>query len=305
MFCDRSIFSVSPIKHQEWGDFRAGLVPARCHAAMLVFVGLTCAANLSAAASEWRCGNGSIEAMEAAETERGEILDGLHLNIDAVDAFTPNGAMDGPFRLADVAFVPGYEHQANARLQELSAQKVLVTAASDRPDFLGRRPARIESSLDGDWRKVLLAEGLAMLVPDDGHEIDSLINFEDAAIRGKLGLWSEPGPDASFYFVANGSGKNAIPTASDAVGRFAVIDGTIKSIEHQEWRSYLNFGANWREDFTIALDASMRDAFARGADFQNVLKGWIGQKVRVRGVIENRGGPYIALRDPTWLCLAQ
>ncbi|KZB71050.1 hypothetical protein AUQ43_09475 [Thalassospira sp. MCCC 1A01148] len=272
---------------------------------MLVFVCLTCATNLSAAASEWRCENGSIEVMEAAETERGEILDGLHLNIDAVDAFTPNGAMDGLFRLADVAFVPGYEHQAKARLQELSRQKVLVTVASDRPDFLGRRPARIESSVDGDWRKVLLAEGLSMLVPDDGPEIDSLINVEDAAIRGKLGLWSELGPDASFYFVANGSRKNAVPTASDAVGRFAVIDGTIKSIEHQEWRSYLNFGANWREDFTIALDASMRDAFAQGEDFQNVLKGWIGQKVRVRGVIENRGGPYIALRDPTWLCLAQ
>ncbi len=243
--------------------------------------------------------------METAETEPGEILNGLHLNIDAVDVFTPNGATDGPFRLADVAFVPGYELQANARLQGLSRQKVLVTAVSERPDFLGRRPARIESSLDGDWRKVLLAEGLAMLVPDDGHEIDSLINVEDAAIRGKLGLWSELGLDASFYFVANGSRKNAIPTANDAVGRFAVIDGTIKSIEHQEWRSYLNFGANWREDFTIALDASMRDAFAQGEDFQNVLKGWIGKKVRVRGVIENRGGPYIALRDPRWLCLAR
>ena len=44
------------------------------------------------------------------------------------------------------------------------------------------------------------------------------------------------------------------------VGRFAVIDGVVKSIEHQEWRSYLNFGKDWRSDFTIALGAEVREA---------------------------------------------
>jgi hypothetical protein len=210
--------------------------------------------------------------------------------------------------LADVAFVPGYEDAALMWLRTASTHKVSMTRLARQPDFFGRMPVRIQDQVAGDWHAALLAAGLAMLVPETGQyiaqDLSALMKIEDTAIRNRSGMWSDQGSETAYYGVAHLAGAANIPTARDAIGRFAVIDGTIKSIEHQEWRTYLNFGSNWREDFTIALDAATRDAMAQQADLDSAFQDWVGQKVRVRGVIENRGGPYIALHNPLWLCLS-
>ena len=237
-------------------------------------------------------------------TDRASVWHDVHLTIDAVDAFSTSRHPGKSFRLADVAFVPGYQDAALAWLQKASKSKVSVTTLADKADYLGRTPVDVDDRVAGDWRAKLLAAGLAMLVPETGQDVADLIRFEDAAIESRSGMWSDKNTETAYYAVADSLGNVGVPTARDAIGRFAVIDGTIKSIEHQEWRSYLNFGANWREDFTIALDATARDAFARNGDVQTTFEDWIGQKVRVRGVIENRGGPYIALDDPLWLCVS-
>ncbi|NIY75523.1 hypothetical protein HED22_07705 [Thalassospira sp. HF15] len=238
-------------------------------------------------------------------SEPGQVWRNVFLGIDAIDGLTASQVPNKLFRLADIAFVPDYEGAARERLLELSAQKVTVKALSDQPDFLGRTSVRIDSENVGDWRAVLLKDGLAMLLPETGQNVDDLIRAEDGAIKGRTGMWSARDPDTAYYGVADREDSEATPTARDAIGRFAVIDGEIRSIEHQEWRSYLNFGAHWREDLTIALDATIRDAFAQDEDFQSTMNDWIGQKVRVRGMVESRGGPYIAVQEPLWLCLSR
>jgi hypothetical protein len=74
----------------------------------------------------------------------------------------------------------------------------------------------------------------------------------------------------------------------------------LASVEAQQYRSYLNFGLDWRRDFTIALD-SKQVAVLAGAGI--ALEDWIGRSVLVRGMIENRGGPYIAPTDLSSLCI--
>ncbi|OAZ14530.1 hypothetical protein [Thalassospira indica] len=266
-----------------------------------------CWANLPVMAADWRCGADIIagDAQTLLSTDPKPVWHDVQLNIEAVDAFTAAQLPGKSFRLADIAFVPGYEDAARAWLEQASANKVSITPLAERSDFLGRIPVRIEDQVIGDWQAELLAAGLAMLLPESGQDVSELIGIEDAAIKNHSGIWSDPSPATAYYVVAVDAGGEKTPTASDAIGRFAVIDGTIRSIEHQEWRSYLNFGSNWREDFTIALDATLRDAFANGEDFQDILQDWVGQEIRVRGVIENRGGPYITLENPFWLCLAR
>jgi hypothetical protein len=63
-------------------------------------------------------------------------------------------------------------------------------------------------------------------------------------------------------------------------------------------RIYLNFGNDWRSDFTISIDRKDVRAFAAaGID----LKGLAGKRVRVRGWIEWRNGPMIAATHPEQL----
>jgi hypothetical protein len=307
VFLDHSIFSRSKIWHQKWGNFWAGSLFLRRKWALMLLVLIGCAANQPVNAAGWRCGTDAIITGDRqtlqANGPAGVSRD-VHLKIEAVDAFSTSQHPGKSFRLADIAFVPGYEDAALAWLRKASLHKVSVTMRADHPDYLGRTPVDVDDPVVGNWRAKLLAAGLAMLVPETGQDIATLIGLEDGAITNRSGLWSDKKVHTAYYGIANRTGDDDVPTARDAIGRFAVIDGTIKSIEHQEWRSYLNFGSNWREDFTIALDADARDAFTQNGDVRGTFEDWIGQKVRVRGVIENRGGPYIALEDPLWLCLS-
>ncbi len=274
---------------------------------LMLLVVVFCGVNLPVMAADWRCGADIIagDAQTLLSTDPRPVWHDVQLNIEAVDAFTAAELPGKSFRLADIAFVPGYEDAARAWLEQASTNKVSITPLAERSDFLGRLPVRIQDEGVGDWHAELVAAGLGMLVPESRQDVSELIGIEDTAIENQSGIWSDPSPEPAYYVRAHDAGAENIPIARDAIGRFAVIDGTIRSIEHQEWRSYLNFGSNWREDFTIALDATFRDAVANGEDFQDILQDWVGQEVRVRGVIENRGGPYITLENPFWLCLAR
>jgi hypothetical protein len=67
---------------------------------------------------------------------------------------------------------------------------------------------------------------------------------------------------------------------------------------HDPGRIYLNFGDDWRSDFTISIDRKEIPAFAAaGID----LKVLAGKKVRVRGWIEWRNGAMIAATHPEQL----
>lgn len=273
----------------------------------MLLVVVFCYANVPVIAADWRCGadvvtNGDTQTLRSYDPV--SLWHDVHLKIDAVDAFSTSGHPDKSFRLAGLAFVPGYENAALAWLRNASANKVSMSAFANQPDYLGRTPVDVNDRVVGGWRTNLLAAGLAMLVPETRQSVAHLMGGEDIAIKSRSGMWSDKGAETANYVVAHRAEGDDVPAARDAIGRFVVIDGTIRSVEHQEWRSYLNFGSNWREDFTIALDARARDVFARNGDVQSSFQSLIGQKVRVRGVIENRGGPYVALENPLWLCLS-
>lgn len=123
-------------------------------------------------------------------------------------------------------------------------------------------------------------------------------------MSANIGMWTDQNASTSYHVSAHpaSAGKD-LPSVTDAIGRFVVVDGIIQSIEHQEWRSYLNFGKDWRRDFTIALGKEVRESLFGAQDFQSGLNRLVGAKTRVRGVIENRGGPYIALHNLAWFCV--
>jgi len=128
---------------------------------------------------------------------------------------------------------------------------------------------------------MILADGLARVAMRPGLEAcgaEMLLLERLARARG-LGLW---GLDDVQPLAA--------AEAARARDRFALVHGTVVSVAEVGERVFLNFGSDWRTDFTIALEApgrrAMRDA---SIDPQSLA----GQRVRVRGFVEDWNGPLI------------
>ncbi|MEQ8393270.1 MAG: hypothetical protein RIB30_19970 [Thalassospira sp.] len=270
-----------------------------------------------AKAGLWQCGLDTTGIAKKQQVEGGEALisSGVHVRALAVDEIVVDGSIDQKLRIADIDFPPEYEADVLRELQALSEMPVDIIRLSSAADYLGRIPVEITNLKTGDeaatrsgWAEHLLSKGIAILLPESGQDISSLFGAESDAIENGLGIWAERSDKGTYFVSANDTPQDknrssSPPSVNNAIGRFVVVEGTLQSIEHQEWRSYLNFGSDWRRDFTIALDNSTRQAFAGAELSQDHFIEWIGRKIRVRGIVENRGGPYIALRNADWLCV--
>jgi len=106
----------------------------------------------------------------------------------------------------------------------------------------------------------------------------------EATARGKRrGFWSDP--------------AYAVRTPDDVGERrdsFQVVEGKILDVTIKKDYAYLNFGGDWKKDFTINMQKKIRPLF--GAGF--TPEAWKGRKVRIRGWVESRNGPMIELTYP-------
>jgi hypothetical protein len=80
-----------------------------------------------------------------------------------------------------------------------------------------------------------------------------------------------------------------------ARGRFAAIDGKVISVRESGGTIYVNFGRRWNEDFTVTILKRNARKFAEAGMEPKQLE---GRRVRVRGFIEERGGPWIEATVP-------
>jgi hypothetical protein len=79
------------------------------------------------------------------------------------------------------------------------------------------------------------------------------------------------------------------------IGRFSVVEGRVLSVREAGNTIYVNFGRRWSEDFTVTIAKRLQPAFISGGVAPKSLS---GQLVRVRGFIEERGGPWIEATHP-------
>ncbi|MBI1203894.1 MAG: hypothetical protein GC182_15445 [Rhodopseudomonas sp.] len=135
----------------------------------------------------------------------------------------------------------------------------------------------------------LLNAGQALVSARIGSKAcaDVLLSAEKAARAAKRGLWANP---------------NSAPLSSDNLagleasrGHFALVEGHVLSVRESGAIVYVNFGRHWTRDFTVTVLKRQRRAFAAaGIDLTRLE----GRRIRVRGFIEQRGGPIIAATAP-------
>jgi hypothetical protein len=119
----------------------------------------------------------------------------------------------------------------------------------------------------------------------------ALLGAEQIAREASSGLWAdaELGPKSA-------ANRDEI---SRLEGRFAVVEGQVLSVRASGGAIYLNFGRYYTRDFSVMM--LKRNA----ARFAFAPKDLEGKRIRVRGVVEMRRGPFIEAERPEQIELAE
>jgi endonuclease YncB( thermonuclease family) len=199
--------------------------------------------------------------------------------------------MDGrEVRLAAIE-VPDAEPGGRLALEKmLGSRAVTLKRLGDDKDRHGRLLAHVFATDDTrSIQQAMLAAGYARVAARVGDAACArqLLSAEQAARAASRGLWSD-----AAYAPRQVDDPAAVLAER---GRFTVVEGKVVSVRESGGTIYVNFGRRWSEDFTATvLKRNERGFAAAGLD----LKTLAGRTVRLRGVIEERGGPWIELNRP-------
>lgn len=177
-------------------------------------------------------------------------------------------------------------------LQDLLVGKTIYMHQTAKSDFgrvnrMGHALAQIEVQDSKIWAQgMLLSLGLARVrtrieTPDMASAMYAL---EDAARAEGSGMWGDAGsriitPDEAGAFIKS----------------VQIVEGRVVSAAMVKNRIYLNFGADWRTDFTVSIESADKRRFSK-AELDPLQ--WGGKILRVRGWIDFYNGPTIKLDHP-------
>jgi micrococcal nuclease len=185
-----------------------------------------------------------------------------------------------------------YAKEAKAGLAALiQGRRVQLFYGGESRDRFGRAVAQVHT-IDGRgapdlWvQGELVRLGLVRVYSWKGElaDMEALYRFENQARERSRGLWADP-----TYAVRN---PDPDPLAQD-VDSWQIIEGIVTSTADVRGRIYLNFGADYRTDFTVAI---AKKNVKRFDEIKPVELS--GARVRVRGWIEMINGPMIWLDHP-------
>jgi endonuclease YncB( thermonuclease family) len=166
---------------------------------------------------------------------------------------------------------------ASDRYGRTLAQAFVAGGGSDKG--LGERWVQAE----------MVGSGYARVSPRLGDRgcAATLFARERAARDAKLGLWAEP-----VYAVQHGEDHVAVARER---GRFTLVEGKVLSVRESGGTIYVNFGRRWSEDFTVTIAKRNARIFTAAGLEPKKLQ---GRLVRIRGWIEERGGPWVDASRP-------
>ncbi len=184
-----------------------------------------------------------------------------------------------------------FADRARSALEGLAVGRPIRLRTGGRTmDRHGRLLAQAYRSDDGTWLQgALLADGLARVesFADNAALVSEMLHLEAAARRSGKGLWADP--------------RYAPRAADDArrlnglLGAFHLIEGRVRAAADVRGTVYLNFGRDWRTDFTVRLKPAIRRRFVAAGVDPLTLE---GRRIRVRGWLESHNGPMIEATHP-------
>jgi len=153
-------------------------------------------------------------------------------------------------------------------------------------DRYGRALAHLVDEA-GVWiQGAMIERGMARTYSfaDNRALLPALLARETAARGARRGIWA-----LDWYRV-----RKPEETSAD-IDSFQLVEGRPLSVAERRTQTYVNFGADWRTDFTLWADAGAR-RLCEKAGLE--LAGLEGRRVRARGWIESFNGPEIEITHP-------
>ena len=180
---------------------------------------------------------------------------------------------------------------SRAALQRLAAGHALrLERLGAERDRYGRLVAfAFAGDAQQSLQQAMLEEGRARVSARVGDKVcaDGLLSAERAARTAGRGLWADPN-------FAPLSAEN-LTRLQAGRGQFALVEGKVLSVHESGATIYVNFGRRWTRDFTVIIFRRMGRAFAAAGVEPKKLE---GRRIRVRGWLEQRGGPIISAETP-------
>jgi micrococcal nuclease len=166
-------------------------------------------------------------------------------------------------------------------------QRVKLLYPDDNADRWGRTLAHLTIGEDGDWvQGRMLMAGMARVrtFPRTANGARAMLDLERTARASDTGIWSD-----RFYRI-----RNPDETWSD-LDSVQIVEGRVVDAATVSGTTYLNFGRDWRRDFTFRVQTDPRRAFRRaGIDLEKLTR----RRVRGRGWVFPLNGPMIDLTHP-------
>ena len=168
-------------------------------------------------------------------------------------------------------------------LRSLIGRRVSV-AVADKADRWGRHAgdvALLDETAPIDVAGLLVDEGFAIVdagVADALCRPDFLAREQQARAR-RLGIWrGERHRPVAAHDLARLKGS---------IGRFALVEGVVRSVGERRERTYLNFGGDWKDDLTITIPKRTWAVLRERGLSADALR---GRRVRARGVLDEWQG---------------
>lgn len=163
------------------------------------------------------------------------------------------------------------------------ARLYLNEAAQNRAgEHLAQLVVEATEGTGGIWLQgALLSHGLARVYTTHRTAAlaETMLAREAEAREAGLGVWG----NAAFAV-------RPVTGLADAPGSFQIVEGSVLAVAVTGNRVYLNFGEDWRSDFTVMIERSHASRFPGGL---RGLRALAGRPVRVRGWVFGLNGPAI------------
>ena len=154
-------------------------------------------------------------------------------------------------------------------------QRVTLSYGGARTDRHGRTLAHLHTD-DGTWAQgEMLNRGLARVYTfaDNRAAARDLLALEAGAREAKRGIWA-----LNYYRVQDADGKVGPPDT------YQLVEGTVVEVADVRGRFFLNFGSDFKKDFTAGISPRDAESFASAGMDLEVAEG----KARARARLDRR-----------------
>ena len=231
---------------------------------------------------------GQEPAQDSREYHVQEISDGDTLTLDNGWVVRLAGIQAPKLALGRPGFKPWpLAEQARQTLIELTQDHtVRLRYGGARQDRYRRTLAHLYRSGDGLWvQGEMLRRGMARVYTfsDNRALVAEMMALEQEARAARRGLWAQ-----DFYAVRRPENLHGV------IDTYQLVEGRVLKFAKIKDYIFLNFGLDYKTDFTAVIERRDWPRFAAADDPKN----YSGKNVRVRGWLQYWNGPMVRVSHP-------